>query len=528
MQSYTVRLLTTSDLPAAQTLRREVFAPQNPNGSQPEKAIASSNAQQSPSRNATAFPGAQQSPSRNAIASSNAQQSPSRDATAFPGAQQSPSRNAIASSNAQQSQPRDATASSNALQSPSRGATASSNAQQSPSRGATASSNAQQSPSRGAIALPSAQKTLPKNPVEDSLTDLAAMQSTRIYGAFEGETLIGLLEMRNSQISLFFVREESRNQGVGRALLQQLLTDMSPLSPNTPFVLPLNAPADVVSLYARLGFLPSGGARVLNGVRLQPMVWRAERPDSEFVLITPENIANEHLSCIIRTKKAHPGVEKKRAWLAVRLREGHVFRKLRGRECAFIEYAPLEMAWVPILGENFDYIYCLWVQGAPKGRGYGRQLMEACIADARARGRSGVCMLGANQQKAWLSDQGFARKFGFRAVDTAGEYALLALSFDGTAPRFSEGARRQAIESLGLTVYFTDQCPYIDQRIEKLRACCAENAIPAQFVRVASLAQAKALPCAFNNWAAFYNGEFITVNQLDPAGVERLRKKYGV
>ena len=500
MQSYTVRPLKNSDLPAAQALRREVFAPQNPNGSQPE--------------NATALPNAQQSPSRNATASSNAQQSPSCDATAFPGALQSPSCDATAFPGALQSQPRDATASSNA--------------QQSPSCDATAFPGAQQSPSRSAIALPSAQKTLPKNPVEDSLTDLEAMQSTRIYGAFEGETLIGLLEMRNSQISLFFVREEFRNQGAGRALLNRLLADMPPIFPNAPFVLPLNAPAEAVSLYARLGFLPSGGERVLNGVRLQPMVWRAERPDSEFVLITPENIASEHLSCIIRTKKAHPGVEKKRTWLADRLREGHVFRKLRGWECAFIEYAPLETAWVSVLGENFDYIYCLWVQGAPKGRGYGRQLMEACIADARARGRSGVCMLGANRQKAWLSDQEFAKKFGFRAVDTAGEYALLALSFDGTAPRFSEGARRQAIESRGLTVYFTDQCPYIDQRIEKLRACCAENAIPSQFVRVASLAQAKALPCAFNNWAAFYNGEFITVNQLDPAGVERLRKKYGV
>lgn len=474
MQSYTVRLLKPSDLPAAQALRREVFAQHPPINPHPENAIALPNKQETQPREAIALPDAHQSPARSAIAS------------------------------------------------------------------------------------PNAQVILPKNPAENSPINFEAMQSTRIYGAFEGETLIGLLEMRNSQISLFFVREEFRNQGAGRALLNQLLADMpasnasnrtntsaattvpdrvstnaapktpSPISPNTPFVLPLNAPADVVSLYARLGFLPSGGERVLNGVRLQPMVWRAERPNSEFVLITPENIASEHLSCIIRTKKAHPGVEKKRAWLADRLHEGHVFRKLRGWECAFIEYAPLETAWVPVLGENFDYIYCLWVQGAPKGRGYGRQLMEACIADARARGRSGVCMLGANQQKAWLSDQGFARKFGFRAVDTAGEYALLALSFDGTAPRFSESAKRQAIEARGLTVYFTDQCPYIDQRIEKLRAYCAENAIPSQFVRVASLAQAKALPCAFNNWAAFYNGEFITVNQLDPAGVERLRKKYGV
>lgn len=30
-----------------------------------------------------------------------------------------------------------------------------------------------------------------------------------------------------------------------------------------------------------------------------------------FIDITPENIASEHLCCIIRTKKPHPGVEKK-------------------------------------------------------------------------------------------------------------------------------------------------------------------------------------------------------------------------
>ena len=50
---------------------------------------------------------------------------------------------------------------------------------------------------------------------------------------------------------------------------------------------------------------------------------------------------------------------------------------------------------MPVLGENFYYIYCLWVQGGPKGHGYGRALMESCLADARAKGKSGVCMLGA-------------------------------------------------------------------------------------------------------------------------------------
>lgn len=246
--------------------------------------------------------------------------------------------------------------------------------------------------------------------------------------------------------------------------------------------------------------------------------------NSEFVNLTPENLETEPLCCIVRAKP-HPGVDAKRRWLAQRLAEGHVFRKLAGKDCAFIEYAPLETAWVSVAGENFLYLYCLWVQGAPKGRGYGRELMEYCIADARARGRSGVCMLGAAKQKAWLSDQGFAAKFGFRTVDaTPGGYELLALSFDGTAPHFSPSAKAERIAEEELTVYYDDQCPYISQRVEKLRAYCVEQGIPARFFRVESLEQAKDLPCPFNNWAVFYGGRFVTVNQLDGAGIERLRK----
>ena len=164
--------------------------------------------------------------------------------------------------------------------------------------------------------------------------------------------------------------------------------------------------------------------------------------DAGFINLTPENLDGEHLCCIIRSKKAHPGVEAKRQWLADRLKEGHIFRKLNAKATVFIEYAPLETAWTPVLGDSYYYIYCLWVCGESKGKGYGRALMEYCLADARAKGKSGVCMLGAEKQKAWLSDQAFAKKFGFTTVDTApGGYELLALSFNGTAPHFAASAK---------------------------------------------------------------------------------------
>lgn len=246
----------------------------------------------------------------------------------------------------------------------------------------------------------------------------------------------------------------------------------------------------------------------------------------EFINLTEENVNAEHLCCIIRSKKVHAGIEAKRRWLSERLREGYVFRKLDIKGCAFIEYAPLDTAWVPIEGENFYYIYCLWVQGAPKGSGYGRSLMEYCINDAKAHGKSGICMLAAKKQKSWLSDRSFAEKFAFTAVDeTSDGYELFCLSFDGTAPHFSQKAKKQSIENKELTVYYDFQCPYIPDRIEKLKAYCGEKNIPANFILVDTLQKAKNLPCVFNNWAVFYGGKFVTVNQIDGAMAEKIIKK---
>ena len=107
---------------------------------------------------------------------------------------------------------------------------------------------------------------------------------------------------------------------------------------------------------------------------------------TEWTTLTPDNLETEHLCCIIRSKVSHPGVEAKRRWLADRLPEGHVFRKLAGKKATvFIEYAPLETAWVPIVGDNYLYIYCLWVTGEHKGKGYGRAAMERALEYIRQK-----------------------------------------------------------------------------------------------------------------------------------------------
>lgn len=245
-----------------------------------------------------------------------------------------------------------------------------------------------------------------------------------------------------------------------------------------------------------------------------------------FINLTAENLADEHLCCIIRSRKPHPGVEAKRQWLAARLQEGHVFRKLDAKATVFIEYAPLETAWVPIIGDNYYYLYCLWALGDCKGKGYGKALMEYCVADAKQSGRSGICMLGAKKQKSFLSDQAFAKKWGFETVDaTEDGYELLALSFDGTAPQFAPSVKQRGIEGKELTIYYDQQCPFVFQSIEMVRRYCQAHEIPVRLILVDTLEKAKGLPCVFNNWGVFYKGEFQTVNLLDEATLQRILKK---
>ena len=245
-------------------------------------------------------------------------------------------------------------------------------------------------------------------------------------------------------------------------------------------------------------------------------VIRGVTMSSDFINLTLDNLADEHLCCAISDKKHQCGVDIKRTWLSNRIQEGHIFRKLSGKGKVFIEYAPLAYAWVPVVGANYIYIYCLWVSGSFKGKGYGQELLSYCIDNAKRQGKSGVCVISSKKKKPFLAEKKFMQKYGFETVDTIGaEYELLTLSFDGTNPKFTEGAKKQTIESKTLTIYYGLQCPYIPNCIEQMESYCKANGIPLALIKVDALEKAKALPCVFNNWAVFYDGKFETVHLLN-------------
>ena len=246
---------------------------------------------------------------------------------------------------------------------------------------------------------------------------------------------------------------------------------------------------------------------------------------NEYVNLNAENIDDEHICCAIGDPKHQEGVNQKKEWIKNKLKDGHVFRKLNARGKMFIEYEPLDTAWVPVSGKNYEYIYCLWVAGSFKGKGIGKELLEYAIEDAKKQKRSGICTIASKKKKPFLGEKKFFEHFGFKVVDSIGDYELLALEFEkGETPKFNELARNMKIESKDFTIYYSNECPYVEHEVKELSDYAKEKGIKLNFIKIDSLEKAKNAPCIFNNWANFYKGEFISNTILNANALEKLLK----
>ncbi|MCI5774320.1 MAG: N-acetyltransferase [Erysipelotrichaceae bacterium] len=245
----------------------------------------------------------------------------------------------------------------------------------------------------------------------------------------------------------------------------------------------------------------------------------------EYITLNQENIEQEHLCCAIADKKHQQGVEIKKAWLKQRLNEGHVFRKLNAKAKVFIEYAPLEKAWVPIDGKDMLYIYCLWVAGSYKDKGYAKQLLNYCLMDAKKQGKQGVCVLSSSKKKPFLADKKFFEHHGFKVVDKVQDYELLVFSFNGDKPVIYPQAKLMQITQQELTIYYGSQCPYIHNCIQEITDYCQRNHLALNLVAIDDINKAKSLPCIFNNWAVFYKGNFVTHHLLNANSLQKILAK---
>ena len=237
----------------------------------------------------------------------------------------------------------------------------------------------------------------------------------------------------------------------------------------------------------------------------------------EYIQITKDNLETEHICCAISNNR-DVQVSSKKAWLADRLEEGLVFLKSTERGKCFIEYIPAEYAWVPVTADGYMYIDCLWVSGSFKGHGYSNDLLNACIADSQKKGKAGLCILAAGKKKPFLADPKFLAHKGFAVCDEADNgIQLWYLPFEtgADAPRFKECAKHPHIAEPGFVLYYTNQCPFNAKYVPVLKQTAAEAGIPFQAIHIDTRKAAQNAPSPVTNYALFYNGNYITNEQMN-------------
>ena len=237
----------------------------------------------------------------------------------------------------------------------------------------------------------------------------------------------------------------------------------------------------------------------------------------EYIRITKDNLEEEHICCAISNNK-DVKVSSKKAWLADRFDEGLVFLKSAERGKCFIEYIPAESAWVPIEADGYMYIDCLWVSGSFKGHGYSTELLDACIADSKEKGRKGLCILSSAKKKPFLADPKFLKYKGFEVCDEADNgIQLWYLPFDKKAdkPDFKECAKHPRIDEKGYVLYYTNQCPFNAKYVPVLEETAKKNNIPFKAIKIQSRDEAQNAPTPITNYALFHDGEYITNEQMN-------------
>lgn len=238
------------------------------------------------------------------------------------------------------------------------------------------------------------------------------------------------------------------------------------------------------------------------------MMETERRYSMEMITLTPENIKKEHICCAIASEK-DPQVHSKKTWLKEQMNNGLIFTKMNVRGKCFIEYLPLEYAWVPIQGENLMYIDCLWVAGKFQGQGYALQLLNSCKQKSIELGKKGIVILSSQKKLSYLMDYHFLVKHGFKSVGTwNGIYELMfcSLSDDAKEPIF---AVPEMVDD-GLVLYYTHQCPFCVKYVQMLKDYCKEQDIPLQLKHIETLEQAQNAPTPLTTYSLFFNKKFMT------------------
>ena len=237
----------------------------------------------------------------------------------------------------------------------------------------------------------------------------------------------------------------------------------------------------------------------------------------EIVTVDRTNVQEHGFFCY-KSKRRSEGYRRKLAWLGRAFDDGLVIKMVYEgkRSVGFIEYIPGESTWRVVDAPDHMVVHCLWVVGRAKKRGYGTQLLQQCLDDARAKGKVGVAAVTSRGN--WLAHEKVFLQNGFEKVDDAPpRFDLLARRFgEGPHPSFpTDWEERQARYGPGVTVVYADQCPYMPDAVQHAVDTFAERGIKANLVELDTSDQIRQeSPTAYGVFGIVWDGKLFSYHYL--------------
>lgn len=91
-----------------------------------------------------------------------------------------------------------------------------------------------------------------------------------VYAAFDGQTMVGMISLRNiNHISLLFVSDSYHRQGIGTRLIKEMKAHVRRDARRDKIT--VNAAPYAVGFYHAVGFADTGGETTQNGIIFTPM-----------------------------------------------------------------------------------------------------------------------------------------------------------------------------------------------------------------------------------------------------------------
>jgi len=217
----------------------------------------------------------------------------------------------------------------------------------------------------------------------------------------------------------------------------------------------------------------------------------------------------------------HEGFRRKAEWFKNRQKEGMKYKALYSEEkgtVGMIEYIPSEYAWRGVEAEGYMVIHCLCIfDRRVRGQGVASRMIDECVKDAKKENKHGVAVV--TRKGAWMVGKDVFLKNGFEVVGRAEpDFDLLVKKFKkGTpTPKF-KGNWEKALTKYkkGLTILWSDQCPYIAKSIREIRDTIKERyGIKANIVDIKDNEQAQDAPSPYAIFSLIYDGKLLAFHPI--------------